>query len=151
MSQSLSKIYVHLVFGTKHRFPFITDKIRPELHLCMNEIIRNFGSRVIAINSVLDHVHILLELPKTSTISYIVKDLKISTSKFLKTLNTSLSNFAWQDGYGAFSVSSSKVDVVKNYIQNQHTHHQNTNFKDEIEMFVSHYDITEYKNEYFWS
>ncbi|MBN1111819.1 MAG: IS200/IS605 family transposase [Bacteroidales bacterium] len=151
MSQSLSQIYIHLVFGTKNRFPFLNNAIREKLHIYIDNGLKDLDSPAVTINSVFDHIHILLRLSKTVTISQIAKEIKVSSSKYIKHLDGGVPNFQWQKGYGAFSVSSSKVDVVKRYIQNQKKHHLGANYKEEMETFFEHYNINDYDSKYFWS
>ena len=148
MSQSLSQIYVHLTFGTKRRYPFITEDIELELHSYMVGIFRNKDSYVIKINSVPDHIHILFCLSKNYALSKIVGEVKKKTSKWLK--EKGISNFSWQIGYGAFSVSKYKVEVVKNYIINQKKHHKIKTYKEEVEEFAKKGNIVNYDEKFYW-
>jgi putative transposase len=148
MGQSLSQIYVHLIFGTKNRYPFIFDKIENELHKYIAGSLFELESPAIKINSMPDHIHILFRLSKKHTLIKIIEQIKKESSKWMKLQG--IDGFTWQIGYGAFSVSSSKVEVVSNYIINQKEHHKNVSFKDEVEDFMNEYQISEYDSEYFW-
>jgi REP element-mobilizing transposase RayT len=94
-----------------------------------------------------DHVHILCNLPRTITIADFISKVKSSSSKWMK--DNGVPNFAWQDGYGVFSVSSSKVEVVSKYIENQEEHHKKVSFKDEMREFFRKYGI-DYDERYVW-
>lgn len=149
MGQSLSQLYIHLTFGTKERYPFITEHIEPKLHSYMAGIFKNKESPALKINSVPDHIHILFRLSKNHALAKVVEEVKKQSSKWMKKQGTD--GFTWQIGYGAFSVSSSKVEVVKKYILNQKQHHKSKNYKEEIEEFIKEYDVIEYDEKYFWS
>jgi len=149
MGQSLSQLFVHLTFGTKGRLPFITEKIEPQLHSYMAGIFRNKDSSALKINSVPDHIHILFRLSKNHALAKVVEVVKKQTSKWLK--SKGISKFTWQIGYGAFSVSSSKVNSVIKYIANQKNHHKVKTYREEIEEFIKEYDVIEYNEKYFWS
>ncbi|MDC0584212.1 IS200/IS605 family transposase [Bacteroidales bacterium] len=147
MPQSLSKIYVHIVFSTKFRENLIKEEIRQELQKyiigCLNDL--KSYTEEIYINP--DHLHILCTLPRTITIAQIVSKIKAPSSKWMKTKG--IVGFSWQDGYGAFSVSASNVDAVKKYILNQPEHHKKENFKEELVLFFKKYNI-EYDERYVW-
>ena len=149
MGQSLSQLYIHLTFGTKDRYPFIKHDWNSQLHSYIAGIMKNNESPALIINSVPDHIHILFRLSKNYALAKVVENIKKESSKWIKA-NTPVSNFAWQAGYGAFSVSSSKVEIVKKYIINQKEHHKKITFKEEVEEFIQNYDLIEYDVEYFW-
>ena len=148
MGQSLSKNYIHLVVGTKHRVGYITPLIATKLHSYLSGILSNIESPAMAINSHYDHIHILFKLSKNMALAKAVEELKTQSSKWMKTQG--VKDFYWQIGYGAFSVSYYKVDVIKKQIENQQIHHQNKTYKFEMENFMKLYNITEYNPEYFW-
>jgi putative transposase len=130
MPQSLSKIYLHLIFSTKGRAPLIRDQMRDPLHRYMATVLKNLGCHANLINSVNDHVHLLFELGRTVAVSKVVEDAKKSSSKWIKTQPGGAADFAWQNGYGMFSVSHSNVEAVKDYIANQREHHRRRTFQD---------------------
>jgi len=148
MGQSLSQLYVHLVFGTKGRLPLIKEAIEPSLHGYMAGILKNMDSPALKINSVPDHIHILFRLSKNHALSKVVKNVKKDSSKWMKA--EGVAGFTWQIGYGAFSVSASKVEVVSNYILRQKEHHKKQSFREEVEEFVRKYDVIAYDPQYFW-
>jgi len=148
MGQSLSQLYVHLTFGTKNRYPFISEQIEPQMHAYMAGILKNMESPAIKINSVPDHVHILFRLSKNYALAKVVEEVKKQSSKWMKT--EGVEGFTWQIGYGAFSVSRGHLERVKRYIINQKQHHKIKTFEEEVEEFVKEYDIIEYDKKYFW-
>ncbi len=147
MPQSLSKIYVHCVFSTKNGVPLINETIRKELHSYIIGTLSKIGSYVNEIYANADHIHILCVLPRTVTIAELISKIKTSSSKWMK--KQGINNFSWQDGYGTFSVSSSKVVIVEKYILSQPEHHKTISFKDELRAFLNEYNI-EYDDRYLW-
>ena len=118
MSQSLVQIYVHIVFSTKHRKPYLQDKeFRDRTHRYLAGICNNLKSPALLIGGVEDHVHILCRLGKTIDIADLIRDLKRDSSKWVKAEERSLAEFHWQEGYGAFSISPSHVELLKEYIE----------------------------------
>ena len=149
MSQSLASIVVHLIFSTKQRQRLLVPKIRRDLFLYMAAIAKNESSDVIEIGGVDDHVHLLLTLPRTLPLSRLVELVKKESSKWLKTKHISLQHFSWQNGYGAFSVSASRISFVRKYIQNQEQHHKKSNFRDELLAFLKMANVS-YDEKYLW-
>jgi putative transposase len=147
MPQSLAKVYVHIVFTTKHGQAIIKAELRTELHSYIIGVLSNLGSFTNEIYANNDHIHLLCSLPRTITIADFVSKTKTSSSKWIK--QKGISDFGWQDGYGIFSVSASKLDTVKNYILNQPQHHLKITFKDELRQFFKEYGI-EYDERYVW-
>jgi putative transposase len=147
MSQSLAKVNVHIVFSTKNGQPHINETIRKELQSYVVGILSKLGSYVYEIYVNPDHIHILNTLPRTIIIADLVSKIKTSSSKWLKLQG--INDFDWQDGYGIFSVSASKVSVVRNYILNQPEHHKKITFMDELRQFFKEYEI-EYDERYVW-
>ncbi|KAF0236808.1 MAG: hypothetical protein FD181_2414 [Prolixibacteraceae bacterium] len=150
MGQSLSQMYIHLVFGTKGRNNYLTPAIEKRVHAYLAGTLQQYESPALIINSVPDHVHILFRLSKNYALAKIVEEVKKESSKWIKTIEGGTKLFKWQIGYGAFSVSSSKVEVVKRYIENQKEHHGYQTFQEEIEQFATEYVIIEYDPKYFW-
>jgi putative transposase len=147
MPQSLSKVYVHCIFSTKNGQCTIKDEVRKDLHSYIIGTLSNLGSYVYEIYPNPDHIHILFSLPRTITIASMVSKIKTSASKWMKTKG--ITGFSWQNGYGIFSVSSSKIAIVKRYIQNQKEHHKKISFKEEYITFLKEYEIT-YDERYVW-
>ena len=141
MPQSLSKLYVHLVFSTKGRTQTLPKQHLAEVHAYMAEILNNHGCPAIQVGGTADHVHILFLLGKQVNLSDIVRTVKSSTSRWINEQNGSLLHrFYWQDGYGAFSVSNSHVDAVVAYIKGQEEHHRKASFQDEFRRLCELYD-----------
>jgi REP element-mobilizing transposase RayT len=149
MSQSLSKIYVHIIFSTKNREPLIHDAIKEELFNYLGGVCKNLECNPIQVGGYRDHVHILCSLSKKVTLIKLLEDIKSSSSKWIKTRGEQFSNFYWQSGYGAFSVNPTEIEVVKNYIQNQEKHHKTKSFQDEYRAFLKKYKV-QYNEEYVW-
>jgi putative transposase len=135
MSQSLANIVVHLVFSTKSRRALLRDEERESLHGFITGVLKNHDSQLIEINSVADHIHILFAQSKSHAPAYIVEQIKSSSSAWIKKQNECYSNFAWQAGYGEFSVSPIHVDPVREYIRAQPEHHRKEDFQTEYRRF----------------
>ena len=147
MAQSLSDVLVHVVFSTKNRTPWITPEIRRELYPIMGATLRSSGCVPIQIGGVEDHVHVLVVLPRTMTVAQLVEGLKTPTSKWMKTKG--VPGFAWQGGYGAFSVSASQRTVVVAYISEQEEHHRAVSFQDEFRALLKERGIA-WDERYVW-
>lgn len=149
MSQSLAKIYLHLVFSTKNRVPMLGNEVRDALHRYVATVLGNLGCHAVPINSVEDHVHILFELRRTIAVSKVVEDVKKSSSKWLKAQPGMNNDFAWQSGYGVFSVSASNVRAVQDYVAGQQQHHRTRSFQDELRALLEKHGV-EYDERYAW-
>jgi putative transposase len=142
MPQSLVEIYVHIVFSTKGRAPFLKDpNFRERTHAYVKGICDNQGSPSLQIGGVEDHVHILCRLSKTADVSTLVRELKRDSSKWIKAERSRLSEFHWQQGYGAFSVIPSHVKALKQYVSNQEAHHRTESFQDEFRRLCEKYGV----------
>ncbi len=149
MPQSLARLYVHLVFSTKHRQPHIIDNVRERLHGYMSKVLDNLACPVLSINSVSDHVHIFFELSRTISTSQAVEAVKKSSSKWMKEQPGGNGEFSWQSGYGAFSTSESQVQTVRAYIARQQEHHAATTFQDEFRSMLGRHHLP-YDERYIW-
>ena len=132
MPHSTTRVFIHLVFGVKNAENWITPEIQRELHGFMWGLLQNEGCNVIAINGIANHVHLLFVLSRNHSLSKIVGRLKKGTTDWVKKQSDEFSYFAWQAGYGAFSVSYSDIGQVKQYIRNQQNHHKTVLFDDEV-------------------
>ena len=139
MPQSLANILIHAIWSTKDRRPLITDGIRAGLHGYMAGILKNLESPSLITNSVADHVHVLCQLSKNLAACKLIEEVKKSSSKWMK--ENGVPGFAWQSGYGVFSVSQSNAVTVHEYIQGQAEHHKRRDFKDEFREFCKRYDV----------
>src|ERR1700728_2205813 len=124
MSQSLANIVVHLVFSTKSRRPLLRDEERNQLHAYITGVLKNHDSHLIEINSVRDHIHILFAQSKNHAPAKIIEQIKSASSVWIKEQDAWYKDFAWQVGYGEFSVSPIHVDSVRDYIRKQPEHHR---------------------------
>lgn len=149
MGQSLNKIYVHLVFSTKHRKPLITDLIKEELFSYLGGICKNLECNPIQIGGHHDHVHILCLLSKKIPLTKLMEEVKSHSSKWIKTKGAEFESFYWQNGYGAFSVNPTELEIVKNYVFNQEEHHKRKTFQEEFLAFLKKYNV-EYNDKYVW-
>jgi len=149
MPQSLSRVLVHLVFGTKDRVPWILREIRSELHAYLGGIIRNHGCWPMEIGGVEDHVHVLLGLARTMSAAEIVSILKANSSKWIKGKRWDLRGFQWQAGYAVFSVDPFNTDALCHYIRNQEEHHRARSFQDEYREFLKVHGI-QFEEKYVW-
>jgi putative transposase len=149
MGQSLVKNYLHIVFSTKHRQPLIHKPYNEELYNYLGGICRDLECYPVIVGGHIDHVHILCMLSKKIALMKLLEEVKSHSSKWMKTKAESLANFYWQDGYGAFSVNPSQVEIVKAYIQNQEEHHRKNTFQNEYRAFLKKYNM-EYDERYVW-
>ena len=137
MPQSLSKVWTHLIFSTKGRYPFLSEpSFRNHLHAYLAAILKANHCPTLIVGGVSDHVHALFVLSKNHSIADVVYELKRSSSKWAKTQDATLKEFHWQSGYGAFSVSESHVDAVRKYIERQEQHHRRRSFEEEFREFL---------------
>lgn len=130
MSSTYSALYYHLVFGTHNREPLIATAWRNRLHEYLGGTVAGLGGVSKAVGGVADHVHLLISLRPTQQIPDVVRELKKASNEFVRT-EFELPSFAWQDGYGVFSVSPGSIDSVRRYIANQEAHHRTRSFREE--------------------
>ena len=150
MPQSLSSVYLHLVFSTKNRQPFLRDaNLRQEMHAYLGGISKTLECPPLIVGGVEDHVHLLGRMSRTITQADWVKELKRVSSIWIKQRDPNSSEFAWQGGYGAFSVSTSALDRTSEYIANQEQHHQKQSFQDEYRAILRKHGM-EWDERYVW-
>ncbi len=141
MASTLVKIIVHLVFHVKSTSVKMREEDLERVFPYLGGIIRNLGGAPIQIGGMTDHVHVLAALPKTMSLSDLVRDIKAHSSKWIKSLDSCYQGFSWQEGYGAFSVSSSLINKTIKYIQGQAEHHKKYTFIEEYKLFLEAYGI----------
>ena len=146
MAQSLSKIYIHLIFHIKTTSVPIRENDLERVHSYM-QLVNATGCKVIQVGGICDHVHVLFLLSKDVTISHVVEEVKRNSSRWVKTIEPYYSTFAWQNGYGVFSVSQSVVEKTLEYVKNQGEHHKKMTFQDEYRKFLESYGV-EYNKDY---
>lgn len=149
MPQSLVKILIHAVFSTKNRADLILPEIENDLFGYMHGIVENNKSKLILANGTENHVHLLISLGKTLSISELIGDIKRDSSVWIKTQDSAFKNFHWQEGYGAFSVGQTQVNEVMKYIANQKEHHKKKSFENEMRGFYQKYEI-DFDERYVW-
>lgn len=144
---NFSQINIQLVFAVKKRDGLIAFSWENELYKFITGIVRNKGQKLLAINGMPDHIHILIGLKPSCKISDLVREIKKSTNTFINEKKLTNYKFEWQEGYGAFSYSNSEVGNVISYINNQKEHHSKMSFKQEYISFLKNHGI-DFKEEY---
>ena len=147
MANTYTQIYIHIVFAVKGRQNLISKNWNEELYKYITGIITNEDQKLIVINGMPDHIHILIGLKPNKALSDLVRDIKANSSRFINEKRWIDGKFEWQTGFGAFSYNHSQLTNVINYIQNQEEHHKKKTFKEEYVEFLKAFEI-DYKNEY---
>lgn len=147
MANTYSQIYIQVVFAVKGRQNLISNNWKVELYKYISGIVNNEGQKLIAINGMPDHIHILIGIKPNKSLSDLVRDIKANSSRFINEKKWTNGKFEWQTGFGAFSYSHSQLDNVIRYIENQEEHHKKKTFKKEYLEFLKSFEI-DYKNEY---
>ncbi|HCV41955.1 MAG TPA: IS200/IS605 family transposase [Bacteroidetes bacterium] len=140
MSQTFWKLWVHLVWGTKDSQPLLTNDLRPVLFEHIKGKARLEGYHLDAINGVADHIHCLISLAPRFSISEVANRLKGESSHWINAEKLTKSHFAWQGGFGAFSVSESQIGRIREYIANQEQHHAKQSYAEEVQEFITAYN-----------
>jgi len=149
MPQSLSNILLHIVFSTKNREPLILPELEPELYAYIAAIHKNMTCPLLKIGGTNNHVHILCRLERVVTVSKLVEEVKKSSSKWMKSKDERVGGFAWQTGYGAFSIGMSNKEALEGYIARQKTHHQKVSFEEEYRALLKKYRV-DWDEKYVW-
>jgi putative transposase len=147
MPGTFSQIYIQIVFAVKGRQSLINSDWEDELHKYMAGIIKNKQQKMLAINGMPDHVHILIGMKPSCCLSDLVREIKKSSNEFVNEKKYSKFKFQWQEGFGAFSYSHASLDDVIAYINNQKSHHKKQSFKEEYKEFLTQFQI-EHKEEF---
>jgi putative transposase len=141
MSNTYTQIHIHFVFAVKHRYGIINAAWKDELYKYITGIIQNNDHKLICINGMPDHVHILAGVRPSQSISDLMQDIKGSSSKWINEKRLVKGKFEWQEGYGAFSYGKSQIKDVINYIENQERHHKKKSFLEEYRNFLEAFEI----------
>ncbi len=141
MSDTYTRIYIHIVFAVRYRRALIEQAWEDQLHKYITGIVQNNGHKMIAINSATDHLHLFIGTNPVQSISELMRQVKGDSSEFINKKNFIKHKFYWQEGYGAFSNSHSQIDAVAKYIMNQKQHHVNTRFRDEYVDMLKKYKV----------
>lgn len=146
-SSTFSQIYIQLVFAVKGRASLVLPQWEDELYKYITGVIQNKEQKLLAINGMPDHIHILIGMKPTCCLSDLVREIKKSSNVFINEKGFVKGKFEWQSGFGAFSYSHSSLDNVIKYIQNQKTHHNSKTFKNEYKDFLQKFQV-EFRDEY---
>ncbi|MDR0692138.1 MAG: transposase [Prevotellaceae bacterium] len=149
MSQSLSKLYVHIIFHVKKEEELIRPEDEKELYAYIGGIIKHLSSFPVKINGMGNHIHVLSTLSKNISLADFVEEIKKNSSRWIKTKGAHYRNFAWQSGYAGYSVSQSKVATVEKYIERQKEHHRAVSFREEYLRFLNKNDVA-FNEAYLW-
>ncbi|QOG02022.1 IS200/IS605 family transposase [Flavobacterium sp. MDT1-60] len=141
MANTYTQIHIHFVFAVKFRQAIIGNEWKEELYKYIGGIIKNNNHKLLAINGVSDHVHILIGVRPVQSISDLMKNIKQDSSKWINASKFLKNHFEWQEGYGAFSYSKSQLNAVVNYIQSQELHHKKKTFREEYVDFLEKFEV----------
>ena len=146
---SYAQIYLHVVFSTKHREPLIDPTWEARLYSVIGSTLRTVKCTLLAAGGVEDHVHLLVSMARDLSTSVMVRNVKTDSSKWIHDTYPALTQFHWQDGYAAFSVSHSQMGAVRAYIANQKEHHRKQSFQEELRQLLRLHGI-EFNERYLW-
>ncbi|SOD14106.1 IS200/IS605 family transposase [Pedobacter xixiisoli] len=147
MAGTFSQIYIQIVFAVKGRSSLIMPSWEEDLYKYISGIVKNKEQKMLAINGMPDHIHLLIGMKPSCCLSDLVREIKKSSNEFINEKKYSSFKFLWQEGYGAFSYNHSSLDDVIAYINNQKEHHRKKTFKQEYKEFLTKFNI-EHKDEY---
>jgi REP element-mobilizing transposase RayT len=136
MATTYSKLLYHIIFSTKNREPLISPGLRDDLYAYIGGIVRARKSVLLEIGGMPDHVHLVIRSRPDLSVAELVRLVKANSSKWVNERPDSIGRFAWQDGYGAFSVSLSQLPGVRDYVRRQAEHHRGRTFQEEYEEFL---------------
>lgn len=149
MANTYTSLFYHIVFSTKGRRPWIQPAIAPRIWEYMGGVARAHKMTALRAGGMDDHAHVLVMAPPTIAPSQIAQSIKGDSSKWMHETFPSLADFAWQEGYGAFTVSKSALPIVVEYIKNQPEHHRQRTFQEEYLEFLQRHNV-EYDERYLW-
>ena len=149
MGQSLVQNYIHIIFSVKNRKPLIHESIEQELFRYIGGVCKKLESTPLAVGGYKNHIHILCTLSKKVSLVTLIGKVKSKSSKWVKSKGSAYKRFYWQNGYGAFSISSSQIDSIRSYIRKQKDHHQNISFEEEYKDMLKENNV-EFDDRYIW-
>jgi len=149
VSHTYSNLLTHVIFSTKGRLPLMDDELRPRLFAYLGGIVRELRGTALTIGGVPDHVHLFLVLPASLAVSDAMRIVKSNSSGWVHDTFPGKADFAWQTGFGAFSVSRSNADAVGRYIESQEEHHKKYSFQQEFIEFLNRHEVP-YDERYVW-
>ncbi|MBL7775524.1 MAG: IS200/IS605 family transposase [Saprospiraceae bacterium] len=141
MANTYTQVHIHYIFAPKYRDAVLDKSWRPQLFSYMTGIVQNYGHKMLQINGMPDHVHMLVGMRPTQAMSDLMKQVKEDSSKWIKANKFVRSRFNWQEGFGAFSYSKSQVPQVIQYIQDQEIHHAKKTFLEEYKEFLDKFEV----------
>ena len=147
MAHTAANLVIHVIFSTKGRRPFISPEIRHDLHAYLGGIVRELGGTALIIDGTADHVHMLMRIRPSQAVAEVMRVVKANSSRWVHYKGRA--GFAWQTGYGSFSVSESNVPAVSGYIANQEEHHRKRSFQEEFVAFLKKNKVP-YDERYIW-
>jgi REP element-mobilizing transposase RayT len=150
MANTYTQLYFHVVFAVKHRNNLISIEWKDELYIYISGIIANKDQKLMIVNGMPNHIHLLIGTKPNCNLSDLVRDIKSNSSKWINDKGFVSGKFEWQTGFGAFTVSQSGIDNVIEYIKNQEKHHSKKSFRDEYIEILNGYKI-EFKPEYIFN
>lgn len=149
MPSTYSKLIYHVIFSTKHREPLITPALRADLYPYIAGIVRGQDGVLFEIGGMPDHIHVVIQIKPDVSVAEIVRLVKANSSKWANERPDSGGGFAWQRGYGAFTVSLSQLDAVREYVRGQEEHHRHKTFQEEFVEFLKRHGV-EFDERYLW-
>jgi putative transposase len=149
MTHTYTHLLIHVVFSTEERAPLIASEMRGELFAYVGGTIREMGAVLVTMNSVPDHMHLLVSMSASLSVADLVRAIKANSSRWIHERWPERRKFAWQQGYGAFSVSESATPQVKSYIMAQEEHHRTLPFEDEFRVLLKKHNIA-FDERYLW-
>ncbi len=149
MPQTLGFVLIHLIFSTKDRMPLLREAVRLDLHAYLASVVRSAGCECYRVGGVADHVHLAIRLSRSMTVADLVAEVKVSSSNGSRAGDHGLGHFAWQKGYGVFSVSPADLGALSEYIDGQESHHAKRSFQEEFLGFLKRYGV-DFDERYVW-
>ena len=141
MANTFSQIYIQTVFAVSNRQSLIKPEFKKDIYKYITGIVTNQGQKLISINGMLDHIHILIGLRPAMALADLVQEIKADSTTFINKKRWIRGRFSWQEGYGAFSYGHSQLDTIIRYIQNQEKHHKRRSFRNEYLTLLRRFDI----------
>jgi putative transposase len=141
MANTFTQIHIHSVFAVKYRRAVISPAWKNDLQKYITGIVQHYGHKMLAVNNMPDHIHLLIGFRPTQALSDLMQNVKSGSSKWINEQRLCAATFHWQEGYGAFAVQKLGVDRVIDYIKDQENHHRKTSFKDEYRQFLKDEEI----------
>jgi putative transposase len=150
MASTLTKLLLHVTFSTKDRAPLLPADIEADLYAYIGGICRRLESPLLAMGGTADHVHLMVSMSKNIALAQLMLEVKRDSSRWIKQHHPGVGNFAWQDGYFAFSIGQSAAETLRSYIAGQKSHHATLDFKDEVRALLRRYGI-DWNEQHVWS